>query len=323
MHSALAPTSSWGRLSWSRPAPGSPPGRTRVDPDSAAPVGGKSHDVHLSHSQCRTYSDCSLQWYLSRRHPPESVSSSLVFGSSFHAALDAYFQARLEGRAATLDDLLAAFSTHWADELAGRHSRTPTKAPLPVKYSAKDESEENLRALAGRMLSAFLEHPRGRMTEVIAIEEEFRIDLDADLPPLIGRIDLIEVETGPDGNRRLCLTDFKTASKKQTLDDIGSDQMRVYGRAAVGLGLMNAFQLPLVLRYLVITKTKTPEVQVLEVEDSPRDWTRLTEKIRQVWRGMQAGVVYPSSSWRCSGCGHTRLCGQWPGLEPAAQTAAA
>ena len=313
MSSAIASVPVRDRLSWSRPSSGSLPQRPGVNTTSAVvpPASGKSGGVHLSHSQCRTYAGCSLQWFLSRRYPPEFVPANLLFGASFHAAMDAYYQARLEGRDAGLDDLLAAFSTHWAEELAGVHGH----GSVPVKFSAKDESEDNLRALAERMISAFLEYQKGRTSQVIAIEEGFRIDLDADLPSLVGKIDLIELETGSDGTRRLCLTDFKTAAKKPTLDDLGSDQAQLYGRAAVGMGLVNAFQLPLALRYLVVTKTKNPEVHVLEVENSPRDWRRLTEKIRQCWRGMRAQVVFPSPSWRCSGCGHARLCGAWPVLE--------
>ena len=158
---------------------------------------------------------------------------------------------------------------------------------------------------------------------MIAIEEPFRIELDAGLPPLVGKIDLIEIETAPDGTRHLCLTDFKTAARKPTLDDLGSDQAQLYGRAAVGMGMVNAFRLPLALRYLVVTKTKHPEVHILEVENTPRDWRRLTEKIRQCWRGMRAGVVFPAPSWRCPGCGHARLCGQWPVLEVVAPSMAA
>ena len=107
---------------------------------------------------------------------------------------------------------------------------------------------------------------------------------------------------------------FKTAAKKPSLDDLGSDQLQLYGRAAVGLGLVNAFHLPLALRYLVITKTKNPEAISVPVESTPRDWNRLREKIRQTWRGMQNDVIFPSPSWRCSGCGHAKLCGQWPTL---------
>ncbi|MCL2001286.1 MAG: PD-(D/E)XK nuclease family protein, partial [Planctomycetes bacterium] len=268
-------------------------------------------EPHLSHSQCRSYAGCSLAWWLSRRCDPEFVASNLIFGASFHAALDAYYQARLEGREAVLEDLLIAFTKHWADELAGQQGHPP----LPVKYTAKEEGEAGMRALAERMLAAFLEHQRQQPSEVIAIEEHFRVEVDSNLPPLVGRIDLIEIVTGGDGKRKLCLTDFKTAARKPSLDDIGMDQLLIYGKAAVGLGLVNAFRLPLELRYLVVTKTKNPEVITVPVSSSPRDWPRLAEKIRQCWRGMRAGVVFPSPSWRCSGCGYAKLCGQWPAVK--------
>jgi len=74
--------------------------------------------------------------------------------------------------------------------------------------------------------------------------------------------------------------------------------------------------------YLVVTKIKNPEVHIVEVENVPWEWSRLAEKIRQCWRGMEAGIAYPSPSWRCSGCGHARLCGQWPTLKAAPSLAA-
>jgi len=289
-------------------APSSPATRSTSECPKADPG-----EVHLSYSQTRNYGGCPLAWWLSRRYAAEFVPANLIFGASFHAALDAYYQARLEGREAGLDDLLAAFSKHWSEELEGRHGHPPA----PVKFSAKDESEENLLALAGRMLSAFLDRQHEQPSEVIAIEESFRIEIGDDLPPLVGRIDLIEIATGEDGQRTLCLTDFKTSSRKQTLDDIGNEQLLIYGRAAVGLGLVNAFNLPLALRYLLVTKTKEPQVLTVPAEHTPRDWTRLVEKIRMTWRGMQAGVVFPVTSWRCSGCGHARLCGEWPDLKDA------
>ena len=279
---------------------------------SSSPI--PSRPDHLSHSQCRNYAGCSLGWWLSRRYAPEFVPSNLVFGSSFHAGLEAYYQAQLEGRVATANDLLAAFTTHWFDELAGKHGH----APAPLKFSAKDENEDHLRALALRMFEAFLAHHQQQPSEVIAIEEGFRIEVDTDLPPLAGKIDLIEIVTDEVGRRTLCLTDFKTAARKPSLDDLGVEQLQLYARAAVGLGLVNAFRLPLTLRYLVVTKCKEPSVVSVPVENTPRDWERLREKIRQTWRGMKAGVIFPSSSWRCAGCGHARLCGQWPALKAAA-----
>ena len=216
--------------------------------------------------------------------------------------------ARLEGRGVVLEDLTTAFSKYWAEELAGQHGH----APAPLKFTAKDENEENLRALAERMFAAFLEYQGSRTSEVIAIEENFRIEVGDDLPPLVGKIDLISIEPDAAGHRTLCLTDFKTAAKKPSLDDLGADQLQLYGRAAVGIGLVNAFRLPLALRYLVITKVKNPEVISVPVESTPRAWNRLREKIRQTWRGMSAGVVFPSGGWRCASCGYGARCAAWP-----------
>ena len=89
-----------------------------------------------------------------------------------------------------MEDLTAAFSKYWAEELAGQHGH----APAPLKFTAKDENEENLRALAERMFAAFLEYQGARTSEVIAIEESFRVELGDGLPPVVGKIDLIETD---------------------------------------------------------------------------------------------------------------------------------
>ena len=67
---------------------------------------------YLSFSQIRTFQTCPLKWHFQyvRGLAPEFTSSSLLFGSSIHAAIERYYRAQLHGEALpTLSQLLAAF----------------------------------------------------------------------------------------------------------------------------------------------------------------------------------------------------------------------
>ena len=290
----------------------------RMNPDNWSkkphPPGNRTANVvratpdHLSWSQCKAFAACPLQWWLSRRFAPKSVASGLMFGSGFHAAVEAYYRAQLQGEALALPDLLAAFDRHWAGELDGRQGR----AALPIQWSAKEEDAAGARELAERMLAAFLEERERRPSLVVAVEEPFRIVIGPDVPPLVGRIDLLEIRIDDDGIRRLHVVDWKTAAKRPSPSEIGSDQLHLYAMAASDMRFVRELNLPLALRVEVVTKTKRPEVVTLAVEHSPKDVARLAETIRHYWRAMSAGVHYPVSGWRCSGCGHAARCASWP-----------
>lgn len=210
---------------------------------------------HISASQIRSYSGCPLAWRLSRTHRPEHVSAALIFGSAFHAAAELFFQTRLEGKAAEFDDLLRAYDNKWLEHDTPKDG----KPPLPVKFSAKAGPTE-LRQTAGKMLEAFLAHADANMGEVIAVEEEFLIQMAPGLPALKGRIDLVEIRSDPAGGRHLHLVDLKTAAKRMKPEDVDRGQLDLYAIAMRETGLLEQLRLPLVLRVDVITKAREPEV---------------------------------------------------------------
>jgi putative RecB family exonuclease len=256
---------------------------------------------HLSYSQIRTYASCPLAWKLSRTEKPEQTPAALVFGSAFHAAAERFYQARLEGGEPGLPDLLAAYDRAWVERTEGQAIRYPARADNPVA----------LRELAERMLWAFLEHARAHTGEIIAVEEPFEVELAAGLPPLRGRLDLIEITDTPSG-KRLQLVDLKTAARRCGAEDIDREQLDLYALAARRTGLLRQFGLPLDLRVDLATKTKVCEIIPLAVPPEPKNEARLIAKARAVWRGMAAGVCYPAPGWRCPDCGYKTACGKWP-----------
>ena len=103
---------------------------------------------YLSYSAVRTFQMCSLKYrfrYIDGL-PEELVSSSLVFGSAIHAALEFFFSQQLAGEELPdRDMLLSVYKTNWQN-----------RAEANVQFGKK-ETADSLHELAGRMLKAFLE----------------------------------------------------------------------------------------------------------------------------------------------------------------------
>lgn len=250
---------------------------------------------HISASQLRSYSDCSLRWYLGRRYRPEFISAALLWGSGVHAGIQHYYQKRLQGEETTLDEMLTAFDRVWEEET------------LPVRHGKKGETRDSIRQLATVMFEVFVKE--AEPSQVIAIEERFEINLAEGLPPLVGYIDLIEVRDG-----HVCLVDFKTAARKPNPDDVDAEQLILYGLSAHRDGLVKSMGLPLKLEYRFITKTKSPEMILVPVLPDKCDARRVTEKAKIIVKGMRQDICFPNKGWQCAGCGYRKLCAKWPDL---------
>ena len=267
---------------------------------------------YISASQIRSYSSCPLAWRLSRTHHPEHVSAALIFGSAFHAAAELFYQKRLEGKMAGFDDLMCAYDNKWLEHDKPKDD----KPPLPVKFSSKTDPV-TLRQTAIKMLEAFLAHAEANVGEVIAVEEEFLIQMAPGLPALKGRIDLIEIRGDSSGGKYINLVDFKTAAKRMNPEDVDRGQLGLYAIAMRETGLLEQLRLPLVLRVDVVTKTKDPEVIPIPITPNCYNENRVIAKAREIWKCMSAGVCYPNPGWQCAGCGYKTLCNKWPNIPEA------
>ncbi len=243
--------------------------------------------VHISHSQVQEFTQCPRKYHLHRRLevPPDFMPSALLFGIALHETLALFHQRRLEGRAVSLEELHNTFLGHWEAE------------ELPVKYSRR-ENEEALIGVAKRMVEVYVDDP-GCCGEVLGVEEPFRVDLSPKLPPIHGRIDLVEKSA----NDQLVVTDFKTSKNG---NKPASDQLVVYRRAVTDLGFPanSAVQ----CRYVVLTKTAEPEIKVFEVDVTAEDVVKLVSRYEQVWQAIQGGSSYPRTGWWCKGCQWARHC---------------
>ena len=254
---------------------------------------------YLSYSAVRTFQGCPLKYrfrYIDGL-PEDCVSSSLVFGSAIHAAVEFFFSQQLAGEVEpSLDELLDVYQQNWRD-------RSEQKVRL-----GKKETADSLHELADRMLASFLASdltkPEGR---IIGVEEELRGELSPELPDLLGRVDLL-LET----DDSVIVLDFKTSrspwSDQQAADQ--SEQLLLY--ADLVRRLVPGKQLR--LQFAVITKTQSPNVQLLEANFDESKLDRTKRVIGHVWSAIQSRNFYPSPSpMQCPGCGYRNQCAAWRG----------
>ncbi len=244
---------------------------------------------HISHSQINEFLRCPRKYHLHRRLriQPAFTPSALVFGGAIHEALSMYHQARLEGRELGLEEMMQAYDERWAE------------VDETVKYK-KEADQDSLRKKAERMLEVYLKEPSLAGTPV-AVEEKVNTCLRDDLPPLWGRLDLLE-ET-EDG--KLVLTDFKTASSRRSKDP---SQLVLYREALRILGYPGAEEAR--LRYVVLLKTKEADIDVQEPDLDGDELQKLIGLYRAAWHSIQNGTSHPVTGWWCSGCQWRHKCDQ-------------
>jgi len=268
--------------------------------DSPISVVGPKRD-YISHSAISTYQQCPLRYrfkYVDAL-PETFVSSNLIFGGAIHSALEFHFTELLCGNAPPSHDLLLdVFQEAWQGR-ATEHQ--------DIRFG-KNEDHNSLSALADRILTAFRENPASASDEtVIGIEEELRGELIPGVPDLLARIDLLTTTSDA-----LVITDFKTARSRwsQNQAENSSSQLLLYSELA--RRLLPGWNVK--LRFLVLTKTKTPTVEAFDVDVSTHRTRRIVKAVEHTWRAIQAGHFYPAPSpMNCPTCPFRSECNAWTG----------
>jgi putative RecB family exonuclease len=254
---------------------------------------------YLSYSAVSTYQACPLRYYF--RYvlalPEETVSSALVFGSAIHTALESYYRERLQGNQTPPVELLEeAYHAAWL-----------AFDDREVRFG-KGEDRDSLNNLAGRILTTFhgseLAHRPGR---VLGIEEEFRGELIPGCPQILARVDLL-IET-PDA---LIVTDFKTSRSRWNAEHVeeAAGQLLLYHDLVRPLS--NGKELR--LEFVVVTKTKAPDLTCHPVMFDRRQIERTKRIVKRVWTAIQSGLFYPNpSAMNCGGCPFRQPCRDWTG----------
>ncbi|MCZ7645930.1 MAG: PD-(D/E)XK nuclease family protein [Planctomycetota bacterium] len=250
---------------------------------------------YLSWSRIRSFRDCPKLFYYRyiAKVPAERVPAALPFGGVFHQAIELVTEARLAGRGLpSLETLLAEYDRAWAES---------TSNGPPVAF-AKGEDAKSLRETASRMLEAYREFSQSEKSEIIAIEHEARFAVAG--VPIVARLDSVE-RRGED----LLVTDVKTSKSRygetKILESVG--QTVLYSHAAVEL-LRALGARRIVPRFVVVTKGKSPVVQVIEPPVGREDAQRVRELVADAHQAISAGAFPRNESWRCARCPFADKC---------------
>ncbi len=254
---------------------------------------------YVSWSAISTFRTCPLKYrfrYIDGL-PEESVSSALVFGTGIHTAVEQHFQAILSGEEQPdVDRLMFAYRSAWLPH-----------GPDAISFGST-ETRASLDALAGKMLTAFLNSPAASVQgRVLGVEEEIRGMLVAGVPDLFGRVDLLTEDSDS-----LVITDIKTSRGKwspEQVEDSG-EQLLLYSHLASEISPGKK----VATRFLVLTKTREPQIEEHIREVEPGNVKRTLAGVEWVWRAISAGNFYPAPSLvGCAGCGYRAACRAWAG----------
>ncbi len=64
----------------------------------------------------------------------------------------------------------------------------------------------------------------------------------------------------------------------------------------------------IVPRFLVITKAKTPAIQILQPQATQQDVERIKRVVSETWEAIQKEVFVPRESWGCQQCPYSKPC---------------
>jgi putative RecB family exonuclease len=254
---------------------------------------------YVSWSAISTFRTCPLKYkfrYIDGL-PEESVSSALVFGSGIHSAVEQHYQAILSGDPEPeLDALLFAYRSAWLPH-----------DPDGIQFGST-ETRASLDALASKMLTAFLNSPAASVQgRVLGVEEEIRGMLVENVPDLFGRVDLLTEDSDS-----LVITDIKTSRSRWSAEQVedSGEQLLLYSHLASEI----APGKKIATRFLVLTKTREPQVEEHVREVNPAAVKRTLAGVERLWRAISAGHFYPApSTMNCASCGYRAACRAWTG----------
>jgi putative RecB family exonuclease len=273
-----------------------------VEQPGVALDAGEGVQFHSFSSLNQLLNICSLQFYLERilRLPKERVSAALVLGSAVDKALRAIVADLVKGRAPSGAHALQVLRAHLETPFGDRS--------VPV-VSTKDESLEDLYDLGKRMIEKYLSIlPQDEAP--LDLPTRFIVPLIAEngeaLPrPLKGELDSW-VRTS-DG--RVGISDWKTAAARWPADKLAKDEQAtaylIAGEHILG-------KEPAFFRYVLLLKTKKPEVETYYVSRGASDRRRFLKKARMADRIVEAGTFVPNDhSFACATCAVRGACEKW------------
>jgi putative RecB family exonuclease len=240
---------------------------------------------YLSYSSISKYLSCGENW---RRHyiakEPTMSTPALVFGSAIHATIENYIEHRTMQTIAP--DIQALWHRNWSAKVEAERN-VDWGADTPTQHY-----DEGKRILATSDVVDLLDGIRPKIdTTGLFMERKISLNVPGVPIPIIGYIDIMTHDGVPG--------DFKTSSTAWTEQKAKEEIQPVFYLAALSQAGINVPGLS--FRHYVITKTKTPKVQVIERKHTWNEIFWLFELIKSVWNGIER-EVYPLNpgSWLCS-----------------------
>jgi putative RecB family exonuclease len=251
--------------------------------------------LHVSKTELTTFNRCPKQYKFQYvvRAEKECTPAALSFGIAIHAAVGEFYRQITDGVKPPLDGILRKFRDQWDIESAD-----------PIIEYSDSQSRDSLRTLGEAMLTKFYEAVLPR--RVIAVEAPFSvplIDPDTGQPAgidVVGIIDLIEEDD--EGN--YIISELKT--KAQRMSDSDFEVLldgAVYSYALEQLGRPSAL-----VRFDVLTKTKSPALQQIYVMKDESDRRAFTRDAKEILKAIADENFPRRQSWACDGCQFAIAC---------------
>lgn len=250
---------------------------------------------HLSVSSIGEFLSCPRKFQLSRiqKVQPSHRAVSLAFGTAFHSGVGLALFQHAHGEPIDRTRIGEQFRDVLKMELRGN---------VPVLFD-DGESEDQLVEQGIAMLGRYLDVVPMPDT-VHAIERRFRFDwFDPDtgevMPPLVGFIDAV---TETDG--RVQLMELKSGKRRWDEDKLTFDHQLVAYRMAMRAEGVHDPE----LRLVVVTRTKSPDVQLERLVRTDRDEREFVETAANVLRAVRAQAFVRQRSWACKTCPYAEAC---------------
>lgn len=251
---------------------------------------------HLSYSTINQYINCGLKLKFRKVEnlKPEFISESLIFGTCIHRVLAEFNQERLKENTLPLDELKDRFEHIWIDAV-----KNNGEIKFKSDYmSCLNQGKELLRVFYER-------NPKQSEFKVFEIENRFDLDIEGLTYPIIGYIDLLEVDE--DGN--FLITEYKTSARAYSNAKVDmNEQITLYHMAVQALYP----EKQVISKIDCLIRTKSPKFEQYYTHRDQHDHNRFIKTAREVAKGIEANVFIPNTtSWQCNNCEYKKACKDW------------
>jgi CRISPR/Cas system-associated exonuclease Cas4 (RecB family) len=250
---------------------------------------------HVSASQINLYLICPLKYRFSYvdKLPRPFKPADLALGTAFHAAVQWWHKHRKNGSSPDPPEVCRILE-------ADLHAQSLDE----IKFK-NGESLVELVAMGQALIEAYVTGYQG--DPIYQAEVPFRVPLvsldtgeEIDLF-LDGYFDLLEQND--------TVVELKTAAKAY-------DQFTILNQlqlSAYAYAYQMLYGRPANLRLEVVTKTKRPQLQSVEVYRGRQDLVRFFHISKSVCGAIRSGYFHPNFGWQCANCEFAEPCRKWSG----------